>query len=59
MHVGHVLCKLVGYYVADLDLNIIACILLWIQLGSMKQTLEERPETALHCVIGLLAIMPS
>ena len=61
MHVGHFLFTLVGFYTSSLDLNIIACILIWIQLYSMKQTPEdvERPETALYCGVGLLAIMPS
>ena len=51
MHVGHV-----GFCKVRFDLDILACIRLWIQLDSMKLTLEERPETALYCSVGLLAI---
>ena len=61
MHVGYVLCKLVGFlsFMVNLDLNILACILLWIELDSLKHTLEERPGTALYCSVSLMAIMPS
>ena len=46
MHVGHM-----GFYNVRFDLDILACIRLWIQLDSMKLTLEETPETALYCSV--------
>ena len=56
MHVIHV-----DFCVAKFDLHILACSLLWIQLGSTYETTttEERPEAALYCSVGLLAVMPS